>query len=77
MPELIEVIRQMLLKVGKRFLIDACRALVRLHPFIGVPHHPLGNIERLCSLHWFLPWLVDQPRKLNDTPPVTVQVVKT
>jgi hypothetical protein len=69
MPELREVIRQRLRKVGARCRIDACRALVRLPPFLGVPHHPLGNIDRLCSLHWCLPWLGDQPSKLHDTPP--------
>jgi hypothetical protein len=59
-PELIEVIGEIPLEVGERFLIDARRALIRLHPFIGLPHHPFGNIERLCCLHWFLPLLVDQ-----------------
>jgi hypothetical protein len=59
-PELIEVIREIPLEVGERFLIDARRALIRLHPFIGFPHHPFGNTERLCCLHWFLPFLVDQ-----------------
>ena len=59
-PELREGIGEMPLAVGERFLIDARRALMRLHPFRGFPHHPVGHTERLCCLHWCLPFLVDQ-----------------
>ena len=68
MPELIEGMREMPLEVGERFLIDARRALMRLHPFLGVPHHPCGNTARLCCLHWFLPCLVDQPASCTIHP---------
>ena len=68
-PERREVMRQMALAVRACLRIAPRRTLIRLDPFIGLPHHPLGNHARLCCLHWFLPSLVAQRMSAERSTP--------
>ena len=69
LPALREGRRAMPLDVGARCLLNARRALVRLHPFRGLPPPPLGNPAGRCGRHRFLPLLVDQ-RDRGTLPPL-------
>jgi hypothetical protein len=49
-PQLIEVVRQVLFELLDRLTVDACRALIDLHSLIGFPHLTFGNGKRLCRI---------------------------
>ena len=53
-PELVEVVPKINLKVRNRLTVHASRSLVGLHTFEGVPDIPLRDIERLCLAHRLL-----------------------
>jgi hypothetical protein len=46
-PDLVQVAPQIGLEVLQAHPVHPRRALVRLHPLIGLPHLPLGDLERL------------------------------
>ena len=54
-PNLVEVVLQLLLEHLNGFGIDSCCSLIRFDPFVRLPHDLLGNTERLCLTHWLLP----------------------
>ncbi len=54
-PNLIEVVLQVLLERLNRFRIDSSGSLIRFDPFVRFPHDFLGNTERLCLTHRLLP----------------------
>ncbi len=54
-PNLIEIVLQVLLEHLDRLSIDASCSVVRLDPSVGLPNHPLGNIERLRVARRLLP----------------------
>jgi hypothetical protein len=68
-PELGEVICEIGLDGGKRCLLTTRRTRVRLHPFRGLPHPPLGHTDRRCCGHGCLPSVVDPHAKLHAPPP--------
>lgn len=69
LPELSEVVPQILLKPLNRLPIHSSRSFICLHPFVGFPYHPFGNNKRLRLTHWFLPFLVDQSVRPDYTTP--------
>jgi len=50
-PELVEVVRKISLKVRNRLAVHASRSLVGSDLFVGFPHLPFRNVIRLCSVH--------------------------
>ena len=54
-PDLVEIILQVLLKRLERLLIDTSSAAFRLDPLVRVPNDLLGNRIRLCFCHELLP----------------------
>lgn len=50
-PELVEVVRKISLKVCNRLAVYASRPLVGSYPLVGVPYRPLRNSIRLCPIH--------------------------
>ena len=67
-PDLVEVIFQLLLKICNRLRIHSGRSLVCFYPLKRLPNHPFGNLKRLCLIHRFLPFLVDQVIAGQDNP---------
>ncbi len=68
-PEFVEIVFQLLLKLAYRYLIDPCRTLVCFYPQIRFPNCLLGNTKRFCFTQRFLPFLVDSQIKLNNATP--------
>src|SRR5262249_44467989 len=61
-PEFVEVVFQVSLKVLDRFVVDPCCSLIRFYPFVRFPDFVLGNTERLCLTHRAPPiagWLIE------------------
>ena len=54
-PNLIEIVLQVLLEHLDRLSIDASCSVVRLDPSVGLPNHPLGNTKRLRVARRLLP----------------------
>jgi hypothetical protein len=50
-PQLVEVVRKISLKVGNRLPINPSRSLVGLHLLESFPDFPFRNVERLCLVH--------------------------
>src|SRR5205814_5703532 len=50
-PQLVEVVRKISLKVRNRLPIYSSRSLVGLYFLEGLPDFPLRNFERLCLVH--------------------------
>ena len=50
-PELVEVVRKISLKVCNRLIVDACRSLVGSNPLVRFPYLPFRNVKWLCSIH--------------------------
>ena len=76
-PNLVEVVLQVLLEPLDRFSIDASRSLIRFDPFVRLPHDLLGNTERLRVTHRLLPlarltgassWMTRPLRSLGLSP---------
>lgn len=70
-PELEEVILQILLKFFNRLSVYSGSSTVSLHPFVRLPNKAFGNTERLCFTqknppHYWLFFLV----KLDDAAPL-------
>src|ERR1017187_6449099 len=64
-PDPVQVPFQVPFEIRNRLLIDACRSLIGLYPFIRLQYLPLRNHKRLCLGHRLLPLLVDP---LTSTP---------
>src|SRR5437660_3998924 len=50
-PEPVEVVRKINLKLGNRLSVYSSRPLVGLHLLEGFPDFPLRDVERLCLGH--------------------------
>src|SRR5208282_684795 len=50
-PELVEVVRKISLKVRNRLTVNASRPLVGSDPLVSLPYLPFRNCIRLCSIH--------------------------
>jgi hypothetical protein len=50
-PDLKEIILQILFKLCKGLPIYPSCSLVPLNPFVRLPHLPFGNTKRLCLIH--------------------------
>lgn len=50
-PELVQVVRKISLKVRNRLAVNTSRSLVGSNPLICFPHLPFRNRIRLCSIH--------------------------
>src|SRR5665647_1083691 len=50
-PQLVEILRQVLLKHRDRFIVDAGSASVGLHFLVRVPHGAFRNTVRFCRCH--------------------------
>src|SRR5690349_19539199 len=75
-PHLIEVVRQISLKVRNRLSVHSSRSLVGLHLFEGFPDFPLRNVERLCLVHRAPPvtgWLWVAAEQRGPFGPVPLQ----
>src|SRR6202035_4950009 len=53
-PELVEVVGKISLKVRNRLSVYSGRSLVGLHLLEGFPDFPFGDVERLCFVHRLL-----------------------
>ena len=76
-PELVEVVRKISLKVRNRLPIYASRSPVGLHTLEGFPDVSLRDIERLCLVHRFLLSPVDQWPRLNNAAPLVQSHYRT
>src|SRR6266496_424410 len=56
-PDLVEIIFEILFKSRDRFIVDSRRTLVRFYSFVCIHYDMLGNLRRLCFVHRFLPRL--------------------
>jgi len=54
-PNLVEVVLQVLLECLQAFVVYSRRSLVRFHSLERLQHYMLGDFVRLCFVHWFLP----------------------
>jgi len=75
-PELVEVVRKISLEVRNRLAVHASRSLVGSDPFVGFPHLPFRNVERLCSIHGAPPvagWLPSRAEQRNPFAPAPLQ----
>jgi hypothetical protein len=54
-PELVEIVRKISLKVRNRLSVCSSRSLVGLHLLEGFPDLPFGDVERLRLVHGLLP----------------------
>src|SRR5215469_7262696 len=67
-PQLVEVVFEIRLKVRDRLSIHASRTLVGSHAFVGFPDFSFRNLKRLCSIHG-VPSPVDPGPELNNAAP--------
>jgi hypothetical protein len=75
-PELIEVVLKISLEVRDRLVVHTSRSLVGSDPFVGFPHLPFRNIERLCSIHGAPPvagWLPSRAEQRDPFAPAPLQ----
>ncbi len=69
-PDLVEIVFQIPLKLRNRLLVDPCRSLVRLDPLDTPPRPPVWKYRTaLPCLNQLLPFLVGSLLKLNDSAP--------
>ena len=68
-PDLIQVVFEVALKVCKRHGVHSRRPVVCFDSLISPPHRLLGNRKGLCFVHRLLPSLVDLFQKLGDPGP--------
>ncbi len=76
-PQLVEVVFQVLLKLRNRLFVDSCCSLIRFDPLIRVPDFLLGNRERFCLTHRLLPFRVDRFIRLHSTAPRSIPLSRT
>src|SRR5689334_25296328 len=50
-PEFVEVVPKISLKVRNRLAVYAGRPLIGSNPLVGFPYLPFRNVVRLCSIH--------------------------
>lgn len=62
-PDLVQIVIQVLLKRRKRHPVNPGRALVPLHALIRLLNFPFGNHKRFAPTHAFLPRMVDAQTK--------------
>ena len=75
-PELVEVVRKISLEVRNRLAVHPSRSLVGSDLFVGFPHLPFRNVERLCSIHGAPPvpgWLPSRAEQRNPFAPAPLQ----
>src|SRR5206468_2057327 len=75
-PELVEVVREISLKVRDRLSVYSSRPLVDLHFLEGLPDFPLRNVERLRLAHRTPPvtsWLWVAAEQRSPFGPVPLQ----
>src|ERR1043165_2921352 len=61
-PDLVQVVFQVPLKIFDRLFIDPCCSFIRFHPFVRFPDLLPGNTKRLCLIHRAPPiagWLIE------------------
>jgi hypothetical protein len=68
-PDFIQIVFKINLKIFNRLPIDSHRTLVCLYPSKGFSNHMLGNNEWLCFSHRLLPSLVDHVTKTRQYNP--------
>src|SRR5262245_40203168 len=67
-PEFVEVVLEISLKLRNRLPVYSSRSLIGLHTLEGLPDFPFGDLERLCLVHG-LPFPVGQWPRLNNAAP--------
>src|SRR6201995_644965 len=75
-PELVEVVRKIRLKVCNRLSVNSSRSLIGLHFFEGLPDFLLRNVKRLCLIHRAPPvssWLWAVAEQRGPFGPVPLQ----
>src|SRR5262249_48141301 len=68
-PDLVEVVFQLLLKILDRLFVDSCCSLIGFNLLVCFPYLPLGNTIWPCLTHRFLPLLVDASSSALQHPP--------
>jgi hypothetical protein len=69
-PDLVEVVLQVLIECRQRLAIHTCGSSVRLHPLVRIPDELLRNDIRLCFRHRLLPSRVDRFPKQESRAPL-------